>query len=195
MALALNATTARKTGAAALFLGSFFVVKPIWRLLDLHGPERMVFLLIPATAMVLFFRVVRASTAECGALNPAVRRYMSGLMGGMLAYMALLVLAGLAEELGWLTGLPLALLGATPLVPILGCIFVMGRYLVEEQDEYLRMRSAHAGLIATGLLLSVATIWGFLEQRGLTAHVPASYAFIVWCAGLGLGQFIQKLRA
>src|SRR4051812_23007976 len=51
-----------------------------------------------------------------------------------------------------------------PAIPII-CIFVaIGRYLVDERDEYLRMLLVRQSLIASGFALSLATVWGFLES-------------------------------
>lgn len=184
----------RKGAATLLFLASFFVVKPIWHAFDIHGPWRMAFLLIPAAGMLLFFKAVRCGRESGGALNPAVRRYLNRLMGCMLTYLALLVAAQIAREVLHLSGTMLAIIGVLPALPIIGCICVIGRYLVEEQDEYLRMQAARASLIATGLLLVAASVWGFLEQGGVVRHVPASAAFMVWAIGLGAGQFWTKVR-
>lgn len=187
-------TRLRQAAATLLFLGSFFVVKPIWHTFGIHGAQRMVFLLIPVAGMLLFFRAVRWGRASEGALNPAVNRYLNRLLGCMLAYIVLLVAGQIAEEVFNLSGAMLAIMRVMPALPMIGCIFVIGRYLVEERDEYLRMQAARASLTATGLLLVVAMIWGFLEQAGLVRHVPASSAFIVWAIGLGAGQLIEKVR-
>jgi len=73
--------------------------------------------------------------------------------------------------------------------------FVLGRYLVEERDEYLRMQVTRQALIATGFAMSIATAWGFLENFDLVPHVYAYYAAILWFAGLGLGTCINKVVA
>jgi hypothetical protein len=50
-------------------------------------------------------------------------------------------------------------------------------------------------LVASGSLLVVATIRGFLEEFGLAPHLPAYWCFIVWCFGLGVGAVWNKFRA
>lgn len=80
-----------------------------------------------------------------------------------------------------------------PALPILGIFFVLGRYLVEERDEYLRMLLVRQALIATALTLAVATVWGFLEDFGLVRHIAAYYAAVLWFGGLGLGACVNKL--
>ena len=62
-----------------------------------------------------------------------------------------------------------------PALPIIGIFAAIGRYLVEEQDEYVRMLMVRQTLWASGFALSVATIWGFLENFGLVGHVDGLF--------------------
>lgn len=88
---------------------------------------------------------------------------------------------------------PLAYVAAAlPAFPII-CVFALiGRYMVEERDEYLRMLLVRQSLIATAFALTVATVWGFLENFGLVPHVDSYFAAILWFAGLGLGSCANK---
>ena len=85
---------------------------------------------------------------------------------------------------------PVAIL---PALPIIGIFVAMGRYLVEEQDEYVRMLMVRQTLWASGFALSVATVWGFLENFDLVEHVDAYSVAIVWFFGLGIGGIVNKL--
>ena len=76
----------------------------------------------------------------------------------------------------------------------LAILFVVGRYLTEETDEYLRLMMTRQALIASAFTLSIATVWGFLENFELVPHVPMYWAFIIWCAGLGVGTLANELR-
>lgn len=80
-----------------------------------------------------------------------------------------------------------------PALLIVAVFFLIGRYLVEEKDEYQRMLMVRQSLVASGFALSVATIWGFLESFGLVAHVEAFYVAVLWFGGLGLGQCVNRL--
>jgi hypothetical protein len=80
-----------------------------------------------------------------------------------------------------------------PALLIIGVFFAIGRYLVEEQDEYLRLLMVRQTLVASGLALSVATLWGFLESFRLAPHVDAYWFAVVWFGGLGLGACVNKL--
>jgi len=48
-------------------------------------------------------------------------------------------------------------------------------------------------LVATGLTMVVATIYGFLENYGLVGHVDAFYLTILFFAGLGVGSLVNRL--
>ena len=80
-----------------------------------------------------------------------------------------------------------------PALPIIGLFGAIGRYMVEEQDEYVRMLIVRQTLWASGFTLSVATIWGFLDNFGLVGHVDGYYIVIVWYFGLGLGSIHNKV--
>jgi len=67
----------------------------------------------------------------------------------------------------------------------------MALLLKEEQDEYLRSRHIQQSLVATGLLLTVATLYGFLNAFDVAPRIDAWVAFPVWAVGLGLGRLFQ----
>ena len=80
-----------------------------------------------------------------------------------------------------------------PALPLLVVIWAMGRYLVEETDEYQRARRVQSILWGAGVTLAIATVWGFLESFTTVPHVPAYYAFIVFCLAMGLAQITAKV--
>jgi hypothetical protein len=80
-----------------------------------------------------------------------------------------------------------------PALPIIGIFGAIGRYLVEEQDEYVRMLMVRQTLWASGFALSAATIWGFLESFNMVGHVESYYVAVLWFGGLGLGSCMNKL--
>ena len=89
---------------------------------------------------------------------------------------------------------PLAYLAAIlPALPIIGIFAAIGLYLVEEQDEYVRMLMVRQTLWASGFSLSLATIWGFLESFDLVRHIEVYYVSVLWFGGLGLGACVNKL--
>jgi len=127
--------------------------------------------------------------------NRAQKRYTISVLLLMAGYV--LILLGVVAyhnnhplhgPLGYVAGL-------LPAFPVIGVFFVLGRYLVEERDEYLRLQVTRQALVATGFAMSIATAWGFLENFGLVPHVYAYYAAILWFAGLGVGSCVNKFVA
>lgn len=119
--------------------------------------------------------------------SPTMRRYSFRVIGLSSSYVGTLFGvtfvfrdSGLDGPLAW----ALALLPALPLV---GIFVAMGRYLVEEKDEYLRATETRKSLIATGFMLSVTTCWGFLQSFDQVPPVDLYWAAIIWFFGLGVG--------
>ena len=79
-----------------------------------------------------------------------------------------------------------------PALPIVGLFVAMGRYLVEEQDEYVRMLRVREMLWAMGFTLSCATIWGFLDNFGLVGHVDGYWIVVLWYFGQAIGALANK---
>lgn len=129
------------------------------------------------------------------AASPAIKRYNRRVILLSLLYAVALFAAVYGFNRHLLAG-PLAWIAALlPALPIIGIFGAIGRYLIEERDEYLRAQMVRQSLIATGFAMSVATAWGFLENFGLVPHAYAYYAAIVWFAGLGLGACVNWLQA
>src|SRR5689334_7295445 len=80
-----------------------------------------------------------------------------------------------------------------PALPIVGLFLATGRYLVEEQDEYVRMLRVREMLWAMGFTLSCATIWGFLDNFGLVGHVDAYWIVVLWYFGQAIGAIANRL--
>jgi hypothetical protein len=92
-----------------------------------------------------------------------------------------------------LTGAAAWIAAVLTALPICGIFVAIGRYLVEEQDEYVRMLMVRQSLWASGFALSIATIWGFLESFDLVGHVEAYYVAVLWFGGLSFGACINRL--
>lgn len=126
-------------------------------------------------------------------MSPAKWRYEKRVVILSLVYSIALVGAVYAFKHHLLSG-PVAYVAAIlPALPIIGIFAAMGFYLVEEQDEYVRMVMVRQTLWASGFALSIATIWGFLESFDLVTHVAAYYVSVLWFAGLGLGACANRL--
>ena len=125
--------------------------------------------------------------------TPAWKRYNWRVVWLMLGYALLLIGATYCFKFKLVSGAVAFLVAALPAIPIIGIFVAIGRYLVEEQDEYVRMLMVRQTLWASGFALSVATVWGFVENFGLVGHIEAYYISVLWFFGLGIGAVVNKL--
>jgi len=126
--------------------------------------------------------------------SAAQRAYLRRLIPTMVAYILLLVGVELVMDSRFApAGAAAYALAALPALPVIGVFWIVGRYLVEEQDEYVRMLMVRQSLIATGFALSLATLWGFLELLAGAPRVPLVWVAILWFAGLGVGAVVNRL--
>jgi hypothetical protein len=129
------------------------------------------------------------------AQGKAIKRYNKAVVALSLLYVGLLFTAQIAISRHGLAGAPAYLVAVLPALPIIGIFAAIGRYLIEESDEYLRLLSVRQTLVASALALSVATAWGFLESFDLAAHFDAYWIAVIWFGGLGLGACVNKVLA
>lgn len=127
------------------------------------------------------------------ARTPAWKRYNIRMIWLSLAYALFLLTAVYGFKHHLFTGPAAYGVAILPALPIIGIFGAMGRYLLEEQDEYIRSLMVRQALWASGFALSVATIWGFLESFDVVGRVDSYYIAVVWFVGLGLGGMINKL--
>jgi hypothetical protein len=124
--------------------------------------------------------------------TPAQRRYNKRVLGLSLLYAVLLIAVSWMFRHNEPVGALAFLLALLPALPLVGIFVAMGRYLVEEGDEYMRMVESRKALIATGFMLIVTTCWGFLQSFGQVPHVDFYWAAILWFGGLGLGGCVNR---
>ena len=125
--------------------------------------------------------------------SPAIRRYNRRVIVLSIIYAAALFTAEGLFRQGRPHGAVAYAVAVMPAFPIVGIFAVMGRYLVEERDEYLRALTTRQSLVATAFALSIATVWGFAEDFGVAPHVPAYYVAVLWFGGLGLGSCVNRI--
>ena len=125
--------------------------------------------------------------------NPAFRRYNYRVLVLMIAYAVLLMSTIYLFKHRMLDGSLAFVAAVLPALPIIGMLASIGAYLVEETDEYLRMLMVRQTLWASAFSLSIATVWGFLENFGQVEHVESYVVAVLWFAGLGLGALVNRL--
>jgi len=152
-------------------------------------PFGLVFMIINAAN-----RRADAGLETCIAKGDAQRRYVRRVaIFSALYLVALAVLTYLSKnyELSEVLRFSLALL---PGLAVLGIFWAIGRLIVEEQDEFMRMLIVRQSLIATGLALGAASVWGFLESAEVAPHLDAYWWAIVWFFGLGIGAIANRIQ-
>lgn len=179
---------------ALAFLGGMFGMAWFLTASDwIASPWGMMLMLLP---MALLFPLVRASQrlqSVRGSASPVTVRYNRRMLWASFAYMIGLFAAIFMFKQHAHGPVAAALLSLLPTLPIFAMIWAMARYIIEESDEYLRGRTINAALVATGLLLAVATFWGFLTTFGVAPAVPMWTAVPVWCLGLGVGHLVNRM--
>jgi hypothetical protein len=160
----------------------------VWPILALAGVYAVAVTAVALTGAWLGRRVARVE------ISSAAKRYARRFTAAMMLYVAVLM-GVLYAFIGLRVTGPLAYaLAAAPAAPLIGAIAVIGLYLREEQDEFQRAIMVEAALWATGGMLAITTVWGFLETFGLVIHLPSWLTFVVWSVLFGPGQIIARMR-
>jgi hypothetical protein len=122
--------------------------------------------------------------------SPAERHYNRWVFAAMAAYGAAIVAHHYAMPA---KGSPLAVMFAVLVaLPVIAVFAAMARDLAIEKDEYIRVRTVKQLLWATGGMLAIATLWGFLGEAG--APQPPLYAVsVIWFACMGIAAFVRRL--
>ena len=185
-------TEARGPVLGGLMLASAGVILGLKASEAIDATTAYILAIIPVALMFAFFRHAQRGATRGPGASTAAARYLTGIFASSLAYML-----GLGVALWtWRNHEPsVALtwgLAMLPILPILWMIWVMGRYVVEEQDEYLRHRAIMASLIGLGFVLAIGSFWGFLETFELVPHMPGWWAVPIWAAGMAIGQMWQR---
>ena len=126
-------------------------------------------------------------------MNAAQRRYNGRVIVAALAYAVLLIGEQYTLRHGHVSAAGGYALAVLPSLPIIAIFVLVGRYLIEEQDEYVRMLRVREMLWAMGFTMSCATIWGFLDNFGLVGHVDGYWIVVLWYFGQALGALVNKL--
>lgn len=139
-------------------------------------------------------RIVARQAAAGKTANLAQMRYIKRVAIFTSLYLASFALLTFSDEA---FALPLALRYVIALLPglaISGVFWAIARLIVEEKDEFLRMLTIRQTLIASGLALSAASIWGFLEAADLVVHLDAYWVAVAWFFGLFVGAIANRIE-
>ncbi len=128
-------------------------------------------------------------------LPPYMRRYTIRIILFMTAYILILTsgltFARSGAEHARVTLIALSIISALPIIGIFWAIF---RLFVEVDDEYQRLLFAKQTLLATGITLTIVTVWQFLNIYDVVATGP-QWMGVIWFAMLGIAAPIVRWKA
>jgi hypothetical protein len=127
-------------------------------------------------------------------VSPALRRYHLRFWPLMGTYVAALAIVRVVLRRTSPDEPLLYLIAVAPAVPLIGVVLVLGRYLVEEQDEFRRNMLIQAMLWGLGFMLCVTTVWGFLEVLAGAPHFPLFLCFPLFCLGMAIATPLLKWK-
>ena len=84
-------------------------------------------------------------------------------------------------------------LALMPGLAFTGIFYAYGMLIVEQKDEFIRMLVLRQLVIATGIALSYATVWGFLEHFALVAHADSYWVAVAWILGFAFGGVVNRI--
>lgn len=182
---------------AGLFVASSLALGLLTWTGALEGLETVLVLaLVPLALLAAVLRAAQLSArakAQGGSRGLAQARYVKRTaLFTSLYLVAVASLSFFGEEAG-----PLALrvlLALLPGLAIIGVFWAIGRLMIEEEDEFLRMLTVRQSLVATAVALSAASVWGFLESADLVVHLDAYWVAVAWFVGLIVGAAVNRVQ-
>ena len=124
--------------------------------------------------------------------SKANRRFLTRLAISATILGLGLIAARYAVDQG-LTGSLVWVLALVPGLAMVGIFYAYAMLIVEQKDEFLRMLILRQLIIATGIALTFATVWGFLEEFGLVEHIYPYYVAVAWIVGFACGGVINRI--
>ena len=183
---------------AGLLLGSYGLVGGLALSGAVNTTAALLLMVAPAGLLIPLFksatRTVDEGGTACLARGQAQKRYVKRVM--IFTSLYLLALAGMtfAEKEFVLAEPVRAVLAILPGLAIIGVFWSIGRLIVEEQDEFLRMLTIRQSLWATGFAMSAASVWGFLESADIVVHLDAYWWAVAWFFGLFVGAVANRIQ-
>jgi hypothetical protein len=199
---AMNAEAETQSGVLGrgpVFWGSLFVISMFGMAAlvasgAIEEPASTMLMIAPMLLLLPFIKSAERKGATNGCVNPIIVRYNRRVLFSSFGYVLGLGIAISIWNRFEVTGGAALALALLPTIPTFFMIWAMGRYLIEETDEYLRHRAMLAAIISLGLVLAGGIFWGFLEMFEVVPHVWAWWVLPVWAIGLGLAQLALKVR-
>jgi hypothetical protein len=142
------------------------------------APRAYVIGVYVAGVFALAFSAARRQRIRTGGrVSTAARKYLMRFLPSMALYGVALVAAIWLYQHHKPTGVLAYLVALAPALPIMGAIWAVGRFFIEEDDEFQRKIMIESYLWATGATLAICTVVGFLQAFDL---VPAIQLWTVF---------------
>jgi hypothetical protein len=130
----------------------------------------------------------------CTPNNPAKRRFFKRFAVSMLLYVLLIIVVVSVFVRYHPTGLLAYGMAVLPALPIAGMLVVIGLYLAEETDEFVRNMQVQAMLGGIGCTLVVVSVWGFLENFAHVRHLDLFLVYPLFWFFVAISTVVVKLR-
>lgn len=121
------------------------------------------------------------------------RRFLLRLWGSMAIALLSAVAADYVIKNGFADGALIWVLALIPGIAMVGAFYAVGMLIIEQKDEFIRMLVLRQLVMGTGIALSFAAIWGFLENFGLVDQITTLYFVAVFFGGFGFGAVVNRL--
>lgn len=183
---------------AGLMMGGYGLAAGLSMSGAIEGAAAIILMLAPtillAPMLIAASRRSDAGGAACMGKGEAQKRYIKRVAISSSVYLVAIGLMTFTLKDG--DPDPALRLGVAllPGLAVVGVFWAIGRLIIEEQDEFLRMLIVRQSLVATGFALSVATIWGFLESADIAPHLPAYWWAVTWFLGLAIGAVFNRIQ-
>lgn len=134
-----------------------------------------------------------AGTGECVNRGEAQRNYIKRVAVFTSLYLASFAALTFLRDMDDLQYAVRVAIGVLPGLAVTGFFWSIGRLIIEETDEFMRMLTVRQSLIASALAMSAASVWGMLESADLVPHIDAYWYAIIWFVGLALGALVNRI--
>ena len=121
------------------------------------------------------------------------RRFVFRLWGSMGIAALSAVVAGYATKTGFADGALVWVFALIPGLAMASAFYAVAMLIVEQKDEFIRMLVIRQLIMGTGVALSFAAIWGFLQNFELVDQITPLSFVAVFFGGFGLGGLVNRL--
>lgn len=126
-------------------------------------------------------------------MPPATKRNLRRPAIAIAVYLPSVFAASYLIEHQGVSGVAAYALALIPGVGAAALFWINAKMILETEDEFMRMLAVRRDAMAAGFAISLACVWGFLEQFKLVPHVPAFWIIVLWAIGVFLGIAVNRM--